>query len=175
MGRSKSAKSLALIEAAREILAEIQPASIRAVCYRLFTQGVIPSMAKNETNKVGAQLTWAREQGVVPWAWVVDETRAPERVSAWDDLGGVRRDGHACLPAGPVDRSARVDRGVVGEGHDSRHARPGVARLRGDLPRHARPTGRRRPSTKSRKRARLGPRRRSRCSTPATGTRAACT
>ena len=85
MGRSKSAASLALIEAAREILAEIQPASIRAVCYRLFTQGAIPSMAKNETNKVGTQLTWAREQGVIPWAWVVDETRAPERVSAWDD------------------------------------------------------------------------------------------
>ena len=85
MGRGKSPKTIALIAAASQILEEIQPASIRAVCYRLFTSGVLSSMTKSETNKVSTQLTWARECGVIPWRWVVDETRAPERVSAWED------------------------------------------------------------------------------------------
>lgn len=84
-GRGKSKASLALIDAATRILVEIQPASIRAVCYRLFVEGVIPSMSKANTNKVGSQLVWAREQGLLPWDWIVDETRAAERVTTWDD------------------------------------------------------------------------------------------
>ena len=84
-GRGKSRRSLALVEAAYTILTEIQPASVRAVCYRLFTLGLIDAMTKAETNRVSTQLTWAREQGLIPWDWVVDETREPERVNAWDD------------------------------------------------------------------------------------------
>ena len=85
MGRGKSKKTMELIAVAASILKEIQPASIRAVCYRLFTLDIITSMSKNETNKVSKHLTWAREQGLIPWEWVVDETRAPERVSAWEN------------------------------------------------------------------------------------------
>lgn len=84
-GRGKSEKSLALIEAARRILAEIAPASVRAVCYRLFTEGVIESMRVKETKRVSEQLVWAREQGVIPWAHIVDETRSPERTALWRD------------------------------------------------------------------------------------------
>jgi hypothetical protein len=47
--------------------------------------GVIASMKKSETNKVSTHLTWAREHGLIPWAWIVDETREAERVSAWED------------------------------------------------------------------------------------------
>lgn len=82
-GRGKSRRSLELIEACIEILREIQPASVRAVCYRLFTLGLIGSMEKINTNRVGRQLTDAREGGMIPWAWIVDETRAPERVPSW--------------------------------------------------------------------------------------------
>ena len=85
MGRGKSQKTLELIAAAWEILNEIQPASVRAVCYQLFTLNLIASMSKNETNRVSTQLTWARENGIIPWEWIVDETRAPERVAAWED------------------------------------------------------------------------------------------
>lgn len=84
-GRGKSRRSLALIDAAVDILSEIQPASVRAVCYRLFALGHLTSMAKAETNRVSTQLTWAREQNIIPWSWIVDETREPERVSAWED------------------------------------------------------------------------------------------
>lgn len=85
MPRGKAAKSLALIDAARRILAEIQPATIRAVCYRLFTAGEIPDMSKASTNRVSTQLVYARERGLIPWHWIVDETREAERVPSWAD------------------------------------------------------------------------------------------
>lgn len=99
-GRGKSKATMDLIEACRKILTEIQPASVRAVCYRLFTMGLIQHMGKNETNKVSRQLVYAREQGIVPWEWIVDETREAERISTWDDpdqiiraaVKGYRRD-----------------------------------------------------------------------------------
>src|ERR1041384_3057710 len=74
-GRGKARKSLDLIDAAYRILSEIQPASVRAVCYKLFNEKRITSMAKSETNRVGSQLTWARERGLIPWEWIVDGTR----------------------------------------------------------------------------------------------------
>ena len=99
-GRGKSQKNLELIEAAQRILAEIQPASVRAVCYRLFVEGLIPSMEKASTNRVSRQLVQAREFGAIPWEWVVDEARRPERIATWaspqaiiaDAVNGYRRD-----------------------------------------------------------------------------------
>lgn len=99
-GRGKAQATLQLIEACTEILTEIQPATVRAVCYRLFTMGLIADMSKNSTNKVSTQLVWAREQGRIPWEWVVDETREAERISAWSNpdeiidaaVRGYRRD-----------------------------------------------------------------------------------
>lgn len=85
MPRGRSQRSRELVEAAREILFELQPASVRAVCYRLFTLGIIDSMKKSETNRVSVQLTWARETGLIPWEWIADETRDAERVSMWGD------------------------------------------------------------------------------------------
>lgn len=85
MGRGKAAASLQLIEAAHDILARIHPATVRAVCYQLFNAGIIPDMSKASTNRVSTQLVYAREQGVIPWAWVVDETRQAERTPSWDD------------------------------------------------------------------------------------------
>jgi hypothetical protein len=80
--RGKSQKSLALIDAAKRILAEIQPATVRAVCYRLMPT-LIDSMSKSNTNMVSRHLVFAREQGIIPWEWIVDETRAPETVPTW--------------------------------------------------------------------------------------------
>jgi hypothetical protein len=80
-GRGRSRKTLEQIEACHEILAEIQPAAVRAVCYRLFALGLIASMKKVETNKVSRLLTQAREDGEIPWEWIVDETREVERIS----------------------------------------------------------------------------------------------
>jgi hypothetical protein len=99
-GRGKSKASIRLIDACHEILSEIQPASVRAVCYRLFTMDLIPSMSKGSTNRVSTQLVYARENDIIPWEWIVDETREAERVQAWADpeeiisatVHGYRRD-----------------------------------------------------------------------------------
>lgn len=84
-GRGKSRRSLELIEAAIAILKEIQPATVRAICYCLFVNGIIGSMERKNTSRVSVQLTWAREQGLIPWGAIVDETREAECVPAWDD------------------------------------------------------------------------------------------
>lgn len=84
-GRGKSQKNLHLIEVARAILEEIKPATVRAVCYQLFNRGLIPDMSVNSTKRVSIQLTDAREQGLIPWAWIVDETRGAEGTPGWDD------------------------------------------------------------------------------------------
>ena len=83
--RGKSQASKYLIEVSYQILAEIQPASVRAVCYRLFTMGMITNMSKGSTGKVSKQLVYARENGIIPWEWIVDETRSAEKVLTWTD------------------------------------------------------------------------------------------
>lgn len=90
-GRGKTTKSLALIRACATILAEIQPATIRAVCYRLFVAGLLDSMEKRNTSRVSVQLTFAREHGLIPWAWIVDETREAEYVPSWEDPAAFAR------------------------------------------------------------------------------------
>ena len=90
-GRGKSAKSLEIIKASIRILEEIQPASVRAVCYRLFTEKLIPNMSKGSTDAVGTQLVYARENGLIPWDWIVDETREAETISSWSNPESIIR------------------------------------------------------------------------------------
>lgn len=86
-GRGMSPKSLDLIEHSRRILAEIQPATVRGVCYQLFVRGLIDSMGIKNTRNVSRLLVIARESGVIPWSHIVDETRQEETVSSWNGLG----------------------------------------------------------------------------------------
>lgn len=100
MSRGLSKRTLELIEASTEILAEIEPASVRAVCYRLFVRKLIAEMTKNETNKVSRMLTKAREDYTIPWEWIVDESREAETAHRWTNpdeiirsaVRGYRRD-----------------------------------------------------------------------------------
>ena len=82
--RGKSKASLELIDASIKILEAIQPCSVRAVCYQLFMKKLITDMGKNSTGAVGKQLVYARENGLIPWAWIVDETREAETIASWD-------------------------------------------------------------------------------------------
>jgi hypothetical protein len=83
MSRGKGQRSLKLVAAAIRILEEIQPASVRAICYRLFVAGLIPDMGKSATNGVSRLLTRAREGGEIPWEWIVDESREAEVARCW--------------------------------------------------------------------------------------------
>lgn len=86
MGRGLSQKTLDLIAAATGILSAIQPATVRGVCYQLFVHvRAIPDMSKNSTDKVSRALTTARERGMIPWDWIVDETREIDHRRGWDD------------------------------------------------------------------------------------------
>ena len=85
MGRGRSARTLELVDAVRAILADIEPASVRAVCYRLFVAELIGSMERRETARVSRILVDARKRGEIPWHWIVDETRRAERQGTWAD------------------------------------------------------------------------------------------
>jgi hypothetical protein len=78
-------RSLDLIEAMRVITKAAQPITGRGVGYKLFIQLLIASMAKSDMQRVYRLLKEARERGVIPWEWIVDETRAIERVPTWAD------------------------------------------------------------------------------------------
>jgi hypothetical protein len=84
-GWGRAASTLALVAIAHAILAEIRPASVRAICYQLFVRGLLASMAKKDTNRISGLLTHAREAGEIPWAWIVQEGRAIEDVPTWRD------------------------------------------------------------------------------------------
>lgn len=84
--RGLGAKTIAIREAIKEIIEAIQPASVRAVCYKLFVRQLIADMFRNSTNGVGRHLVDMREQDDVPWSWVVDETRKIEKSECWNNL-----------------------------------------------------------------------------------------
>jgi len=77
--------SLDLIEAMRVIAEAAQPITGRGVGYKLFTQGLTPSMERSVMQRVYRLLVKAREQGTIPWDWIVDESRSLERVPTWAD------------------------------------------------------------------------------------------
>jgi hypothetical protein len=84
-GRGFAKRSLELIEAMHTITEAGQPITGRGVGYKLFTAGLIPSMAKSEMQRVYRLLREAREREIIPWNWVVDETRSLERVPTWSN------------------------------------------------------------------------------------------
>jgi hypothetical protein len=77
--------SLDLIEAMHGIAKAAQPITGRGIGYKLFSAGLIPSMARNDMQRVYRLLKEAREQGDIPWDWIVDESRSLERTPTWDD------------------------------------------------------------------------------------------
>src|SRR5262245_61243490 len=84
-GRGLAQRSLDLIAAMRVEAKAAQPITGRGIGYKLFTRGLIPSMANPEMQRVYRLLKHAREKGIIPWSWIVDETRSVERVSTWAD------------------------------------------------------------------------------------------
>src|SRR5712675_3237697 len=83
--RGMAQASIELIEAMRIAAEAAQPITGRGIGYKLFTRGLIPSMATSEMQRVYRLLKQAREQGMIPWRWIVDETRKLERVPTWRD------------------------------------------------------------------------------------------
>jgi hypothetical protein len=83
--------SLELIAAMYEAAEAAQPITGRGVGYKLFAAGLIPSMDRKDMQRVYRLLREAREDGTIPWEWIVDETRRLERVATWDDPAAYAR------------------------------------------------------------------------------------
>jgi hypothetical protein len=69
----------------KKIAEETRPITGRGIGYKLFSAGLIDGMSKNSMNGVYYALKLARERGDIPWHWIVDETREPEGVQAWEN------------------------------------------------------------------------------------------
>jgi hypothetical protein len=97
-GRSKA--TLDLIATCIEIIEKVQQITVHVVCYRLFVAEHIDSMAVKNTQKISRLLVQAREEGLIPWEWIVDDSRHTEREPHWLDLKEY---------AGAIQRSYRRD------------------------------------------------------------------
>jgi hypothetical protein len=78
-GRNKA--TIELVKAMREIAEEMRPITGRGIGYKLFSRGLIDDMG--QMPKVYRDLTNARKDGLIPWEWVVDETRELEKIGVW--------------------------------------------------------------------------------------------
>jgi hypothetical protein len=83
----KHGKTLELLDAARGVLAEGQPQTLRQVHYRLVTLGVIENTAQGYA-RLGRALVDARKEGAIAWDAIEDRTRLPREVQMWADVGG---------------------------------------------------------------------------------------
>ena len=61
----------------KKIAEETRPITGRGIGYKLFAAGLIPSMAEKEISKVYRDLVNAREDGIIPWDWIVDVLAVP--------------------------------------------------------------------------------------------------
>jgi hypothetical protein len=84
--RGRSRTTLDLIDTCIKIIEPCQPITVRGVAYKLFVAGIIDSMAVKNTQKVSRILKDAREEGLIPWEWIVDDSRELERQPSWANL-----------------------------------------------------------------------------------------
>jgi hypothetical protein len=78
-------KNAGLADKAVEILERERPMTLRQLFYRLVSAGVIANAPK-EYKRLGGVATRLREEGVVPFAWIVDHVRSTLKPSSWSGL-----------------------------------------------------------------------------------------
>ena len=83
--RGKAKATILLEQAIIDIVGERAPITVRGVCYALFTQGLIDSMATKETQRVSRVMTEMRECGALDWTLIVDGSRSVDRAAVWRD------------------------------------------------------------------------------------------
>jgi hypothetical protein len=82
--RGMNARSLTLIKTIKPMVKAAAPITVRGVGYKMFVRKLIRSMSEREMKKVYRLLKEAREQGIIPWGWICDETRELERAPSWN-------------------------------------------------------------------------------------------
>jgi hypothetical protein len=62
-------------DALQELLAEIQPATVRQTFYQAEVRDIIAHKTEEGYRKVQKALVYMRKDGIIPYAWIVDNTR----------------------------------------------------------------------------------------------------
>ena len=99
-GRGRAKRSFDIIDAMYAIAQECNPITGRGVGYKLFVAKLIDAMSVNNMQTVYRLLKEAREEGIIPWDWITDESREFEEVNTWEDAQAYAR---------AVTRSYRID------------------------------------------------------------------
>jgi hypothetical protein len=77
------------MEAARQSICEVlqttHPMTLRGLFYQLVSRGAIPKTEQAYEN-LGRMLCKLRKNGVVPWSWVLDNTRRLHRVNTFSSV-----------------------------------------------------------------------------------------
>src|SRR5262245_13887064 len=71
--RGMAQRSIAWIKAMHKAAEAAHPITGRGIGYKLFVAKLIASMARGDMARVYRLLLIAREQGFIPWEWIVDE------------------------------------------------------------------------------------------------------
>src|SRR5260370_24445600 len=79
------AKNKPLAERAVEILAAEKPMTLRKLCCRLISAGVLAN-SQQQYKRIGSIMTRLREADYVPLDWIVDHVRATLKPSSWTGL-----------------------------------------------------------------------------------------
>jgi hypothetical protein len=82
-GRGRARKTIELVQAMASIAHNCGPITGRGIGYKLFTAGLIPSMGRNDMQRVYRLLKEEREYGEIDWEAIVDETRGLEIAASW--------------------------------------------------------------------------------------------
>lgn len=91
-GRGKAAKTIAIGEAADRVLDKSRwPMTLRQTYYALVSSGVIPK-TENAYRQLGTIVKDLREDGKIPWEWVVDNNRVVNAARTWNGLQGLLDD-----------------------------------------------------------------------------------
>ncbi len=81
--KTRGRNKLRLIESMRKIADVMHPITGRGIGYKLFTAALIESMSTGNMSIVYRALKVAREDGIIRWDWIIDETRDLEMVNTW--------------------------------------------------------------------------------------------
>ena len=79
-------KNLLLAAIATEIAHDQQPLTLRGLMYQIVSAGHLPSTDKEHYTRTGRILSTLREEGIVPFSWIVDNVRSTNKPSSWAGL-----------------------------------------------------------------------------------------
>jgi hypothetical protein len=79
-------KNLPLAFVAAQIAMDQHPLTLRGLLYQIVSAGWLPSTDREHYTRTGRILTTLREEGCIPFKWIVDNVRATEKPSSWSGL-----------------------------------------------------------------------------------------